>query len=114
MSEDDKKKFETAYSAAYLPCKEIMAEMYDEVASGNEIRSVVMHGNRLGEFPIGKIDNTVTWKVGEKVRAARKEDEIPLNPTTAGVYVAMMMSQIDVLKRNGHSYSEIVNESVIE
>ena len=37
-----------------------------------------------------------------------------MNPTTAGVYIAMMMAQIDVLKRNGHSYSEIVNESVIE
>jgi len=52
--------------------------------------------------------------VGEKVRAARIEENIPLNPTTAGVYIAVMMAQIDILKRNGHSFSEIVNESVIE
>jgi ketol-acid reductoisomerase len=110
----DKELFEKAYSAAYLPAKEVLAEMYDEVASGNEIRSVVMHGDRLSEFPIGKIDGTFTWQIGAKVRAARVEENIPLNPTTAGVYVAMMMAQIDVLKRNGHSYSEIVNESVIE
>mmetsp|Transcript_13042 Transcript_13042/g.29154 ORF Transcript_13042/g.29154 Transcript_13042/m.29154 type:complete len:537 (-) Transcript_13042:63-1673(-) len=110
----DKGLFEKAYSAAYLPAKEILAEMYDEVASGNEIKSVVMAGDRLSEFPIGKIDGTYTWQVGEKVRAARVEADIPLNPTTAGIYIAVMMAQIDVLKRNGHSYSEIVNESVIE
>jgi len=114
LSAEDKVLFEKAYSAAYLPAKEIMAEMYDEVASGNEIRSVVMHGDRLSEFPIGKIDATYTWQVGEKVRASRDEEKIPLNPTTAGIYIATMMAQIDVLKRNGHSYSEIVNESVIE
>lgn len=114
LSATDKELFEKAYSAAYMPAKEIMAEMYDEVASGNEILSVVMHGSRLDEFPIGKIDGTYTWKVGEKVRASREEDKIPLNPTTAGIYIAVMMAQIDVLKRNGHSYSEIVNESVIE
>ena len=152
---------------------------------------MVMHGDRLSEFPIGKIDGTFTWQVGAKVRAARVEEvsashslsvlvlllrfplllvlliptrshsrshclclcrsqfklqlrllsslsthrcntpphhsnppslqppitpshrcntlsqKIPLNPTTAGVYVAMMMAQIDVLKRNGHSYSEV-------
>lgn len=114
LNDSDKKLFEKAYSAAYLPAKEILAEIYDEVASGNEITSVVMHGNRLSEFPIGKIDGTYTWQVGEKVRASRVEEKIPLNPTTAGVYIAVMMAQIDVLKRNGHSYSEIVNESVIE
>ena len=58
----DKVLFEKAYSAAYRPALEICAEMYDEVASGNEIKSVVMHGERLGEFPIGKIDGTFTWK----------------------------------------------------
>eukprot|EP00981_Chlorochromonas_danica_P004964 scaffold988_cov165-Ochromonas_danica.AAC.66 len=114
LSGADKEAFEAAYSASYLPAREILEEIYDEVASGNEIRSVILHGRRLKEFPIGKIDNTVTWKVGEKVRAKRVEDKIPLNPTTAGVYIATMMAQIDVLKKHGHSYSEIVNESVIE
>lgn len=88
--------------------------MYDEVASGNEIRSVVMAGTRHSEFPMGKIDNTLTWKVGEAVRAKREESKIPLNPVTAGVYIATMMAQIDVLLKHGHSYSEVVNESVIE
>lgn len=109
-----KEEFEKAYSAAYRPSKEILEEIYDEVASGNEIRSVVLHGKRLKEYPIGKIDGTYTWKVGEKVRATRQEEKIPLNPTTAGIYIAVMMAQIDVLRKYDHSYSEIVNESVIE
>ena len=52
--------------------------------------------------------------MGERVRASRVEENIPLNPTTAGIYIAVMMAQIDVLKKHGHSFSEIVNESVIE
>lgn len=111
---EDKKTFETAYSASYTPAKEILQEIYDEVSSGNEIRTVIMHGDRLDKYPVGKIDGTDTWKVGEQVRAARDEENIPLNPFTAGVYVATMMAQIDVLLEEGHPYSEVVNESVIE
>lgn len=111
---DDKKTFQAAYSASYLPAKEVLQEIYDEVASGNEIRTVIMHGERINKYPVGKIDGTDTWKVGEKVRAARDEDNIPLNPFTAGVYIATMMAQIDVLLEAGHPYSEVVNESVIE
>jgi len=114
MNAADKAKFEQAYSAAYSPAKDVLAEIYDEVRSGNEIRSVIMHGDRFERFPIGKIDGTLTWQVGEKVRAKRVESEIPLNPVTAGIYIATMMAQIDVLRENGHSYTEIVNESVIE
>jgi len=111
---DDKEIFKQAYSASYLPSKEILQEIYDEVSSGNEIRTVIMHGKRIADYPVGKIDGTTTWQVGEKVRAERDEDKIPLNPFTAGVYVATMMAQIDVLLEAGHPYSEVVNESVIE
>jgi ketol-acid reductoisomerase len=109
-----KAEFEKAYSASYHPAFEILLECYQEVSSGNEIRSVVMAGRRLQRYPFGTIDNTEMWSVGEQVRKERKEESIPVNPTTAGVYVATMMAQIDVLKEHGHSYSEIVNESVIE
>lgn len=85
LSAEDKKVFEEAYSASYKPSREILQECYDEVASGNEIRSVILHGARLKDYPIGKIDGTFTWKIGEKVRAERDEDKIPLNPFTAGV-----------------------------
>jgi ketol-acid reductoisomerase len=134
LSGADKAKFEQAYSAAYQPAKDVLAEIYDEVRSGNEIRSVIMHGDRFDRFPIGKIDGTLTWQVGEKVsqplvsnyassarlrftlprppalrftgtffgfdvrwwqvRAKRVESEIPLNPVTAGIYIATMMAQV--------------------
>lgn len=111
---DDRARFEAAYVASYKPAKEILQEIYDDVACGNEIRSVVNATNRYNEFPMGQIDGTEMWQVGEGVRAQRIEDEIPLDPTTAGVYCATMMAQIDVLLEAGHPYSEIVNESVIE
>lgn len=53
-------------------------------------------------------------EVGAKVRAKRVESEIPLNPFTAGVYVATMMATVEVLRDHGHPYSEICNESIIE
>lgn len=53
-------------------------------------------------------------QVGHKVRANRVESEIPLNPFTAGVYVATMMATVEVLREKGHPYSEICNESIIE
>ncbi|MFP4427519.1 MAG: ketol-acid reductoisomerase [Spirochaetaceae bacterium] len=114
LNDEEKRIFETAYSATYRPSLEIITEIYDEVASTNEIRSVVMATERLKEFPFDTIDDTRMWQVGKNVRAKRVEEQIPLDPFTAGVYIACMMAQIDVLTKNGHCYSEIVNESVIE
>ncbi|MEX2442294.1 MAG: ketol-acid reductoisomerase [Alkalispirochaeta sp.] len=114
LTGDDKKTFEVAYSAAYRPAREILQEIYDEVASGNEIRSVILAGERMKEYPFDTIDNTPMWQVGKEVRAARQPDKTPLNAFTAGVYIATMIAQVDVLLAGGHVYSEIVNESVIE
>lgn len=111
---DGRREFEEAYAASYPAAHEVLAEIYDEVSSGNEIRSVVMAGDRLKKTAMGKIDGTETWKTGEHVRAKRVEDEIPLHPFTAGVYIATMMAQIDILLEHGHPYSEVANESVIE
>ncbi|KAL5571014.1 hypothetical protein UlMin_020611 [Ulmus minor] len=121
LSEEGKKEFEAAYSASYYPCMDILYECYQDVASGSEIRSVVLAGRRFYEkdglpaFPMGKIDQTRMWKVGERVRSTRPAGDLgPLYPFTAGVFVALMMAQIEILRKKGHSYSEIINESVIE
>nr|GMD85926.1 ketol-acid reductoisomerase, chloroplastic [Ipomoea batatas] len=121
LNEDGKKAFEAAYSASYYPCMDILYECYEDVAAGSEIRSVVLAGRRFYEkeglpaFPMGKIDQTRMWKVGQRVRSVRPAGDLgPLYPFTAGVYVALMMAQIEVLRKKGHSYSEIINESVIE
>ncbi|THG01503.1 hypothetical protein TEA_022294 [Camellia sinensis var. sinensis] len=121
LSEDGKREFEAAYSASYYPSMDILYECYEDVASCSEIRSVVLAGRRFYEkdglpaFPMGKIDQTRMWKVGERVRPARPAGDLgPLCSFTAGVYVALMMAQIEVLRKKGHSYFEIINESVIE
>eukprot|EP00850_Spirogloea_muscicola_P006625 SM000031S11634 [mRNA] locus=s31:832740:846815:- [translate_table: standard] len=121
LSEEAKKEFEAAYCASYKPAMDVLYECYEDVACGNEIRSVILAGRRFSEkeglpaFPMGKIDGTTMWKVGEHVRAAREEGSMgPLHPFTAGVYTATMMAQIEVLRQKGHSYSEICNETVIE
>ena len=107
----DKKEFMKAYSASYMPCKDILYECYEEVQSTNEIKSVRHGVRRFDTFPMGKVGTSAMWKVGEKVRDARVEEDIPVNSFTAGVYCACMMAQIDTLREKGHSFSEVCNES---
>jgi ketol-acid reductoisomerase len=114
FDEQERTEFMKAYSAAYHPAMEILMEIYDDVANGDEIRSVVEAAKRHKRYPMGKIDGTEMWRVGETVRANRNPDAIPLHPVTAGVYIATMMAQIDLLKEHGHPYTEIANESIIE
>jgi ketol-acid reductoisomerase len=114
LDEKGQDLFRRAYSAAYGPAHEILMEIYYEVASGQEIASVISANERFKRYPMGKIDGTEMWQVGEKVRAGRDPEKIPLNPVTAGVYIATMMAQVDLLEEMGHPYSEIANESIIE
>jgi len=114
LSAADKKQFEIAYSAAYHPLMEVIMECYEDVATGREIASVIDHSARFSRYPMGKIDGTHTWKVGEEVRAKRDAAVVPVDPTTAGVYLACMVAQSDLLFERGHCYSEVANESIIE
>jgi ketol-acid reductoisomerase len=114
LSEAERADFERAYAATYAATKPLMVEIYDEVASGNELRSVVLAGQRLREFPIPKIDGSRMWEVGAAVRKQRSRMSAETHAFTAGVFLAAMMAQIDVFIERGHPYSEIANESVIE
>lgn len=114
LDNTEKAAFRKAYNATYHPCREILEEIYDDVASGNEVRSVIQATRRHGTYPMGKIDSTDMWAVGETVRVDTQRNYAPLNPDTAGVYIACMMAQVDLLQDRGHPYSEIVNESIIE
>jgi ketol-acid reductoisomerase len=114
LSDADKQAFRRTYSLAYHPAFEILLEIYDEVSSGNEIRSVIMAMNRHKRYPMGKVDATEMWKVGEGVRTRRGSFSTPIHPVTAGLYLATMMAQVDLLREKGHPYSEIANESIIE
>ena len=114
FNDADKKIFEEAYAATLHPAMDICYEIYEDVACGNEIKSVVAAVERFDKFPMGKIDQTHMWKVGKEVRAKRVESDIPINPFTAGVYIAVMMATVQTLSDKGHPYSEICNESIIE
>jgi ketol-acid reductoisomerase len=111
---DAKRTFEEAYSASYRASMPILLEIYDEVSSGNEIRSVVQAGKRLERFPMSEIGTTRMWKVGQAVRDRREESTVEIDPTAAGTVCGTMLAQIDVLLERGHAWSEIANESVIE
>jgi len=111
LDERGRQLFKKAYCACYGPAAEILTEIYDEVESGNEIRSVVGAAHRLSRFPMSEIAGTEMWQVGRSLRSNRQSE---IDPLTAGVYVATMMAQVDILREKGHPYSEIVNESIIE
>ncbi|WP_286248546.1 ketol-acid reductoisomerase [Streptomyces graminofaciens] len=106
--------FDRVYTATYTPAREIVAEIYDEVADGTELRSVILAERRLGARPMSEIGGSPMWSAGDRVRARRGERELPVDPFTAGVFVATMTAQIDEFAERGHPWSEIVNESVIE
>ncbi len=63
LDEEAKKVFTKAYCASFQPCLDICQEIYDDVASGNEIKSVVQAVSRFDNFPMGKIDQTHMWQV---------------------------------------------------
>ena len=114
LSPGERADFERAYASTYHTTKPLMVEIYDEVESGNELRSVVLAGHRLREHPIPKIDGSRMWNVGAEVRKQRGRIGSEVHAFTAGVFLGAMMAQVDVLIERGHPYSEIANESVIE
>ncbi len=106
--------FDRAYTATYAPARELVAEIYDEVADGTELRSVVLAERRLARRPMSGIGGAPMWAVAPRVHARRGERPLPVEPFTAGVFVATTIAQIDEFADRGHPWSEIVNESVIE
>ncbi len=108
-------RFELAYALAYGPLRAILAEIYDEVALGNEIRSVIAAHGRLDAHPLSNVEGSAMWQVAARVRAERA-DEAPaaIDATSAGIYCAGMLAQVDELIEHGHPCSEVVNESIIE
>ncbi|HEY8840213.1 MAG TPA: ketol-acid reductoisomerase, partial [Candidatus Dormibacteraeota bacterium] len=106
--------FRRSYDATYSSFKGVMAEIYDEVISGNEIKSVVMAANRFGQYPMTTIDRSPMWAAGAHVRSRRAQNKTDIDGFTAGTFAGAMMAQVDILVEHGHPYSEIANESIIE
>jgi ketol-acid reductoisomerase len=124
----DEDLFDRAYSAAYRPARDLVAEIYDEVADGTELRSVILAEQRLASRPMTEIGGSPMWSHSAEVHArrgtpdqaawyARCDDGAAfagVDPLTAGLFVATMTAQVDEFAERGHAWSEIVNESVIE
>jgi ketol-acid reductoisomerase len=124
--------FAQAYNAAYPVLEQLIGKIYTDVSSGSEILEVVRDNQH--NTPMTRVDGTDMWRVGERVRQRREPDrvtvidkdgktatqitatapEIAIDPTVAGIYVAGMMAQVNVLRAHGHHWSEVVNESIIE
>ncbi len=90
----------------------IVTEIYNEVKSGREIGSVIDQTNAIERFGWTKVDGTQMWRTGETARKGNVE--VPLDARTSGSYIGMMLAQVEVLRENGHCWSEIVNETIIE
>jgi ketol-acid reductoisomerase len=105
--------FDRAYAAAYSPARDLVAEIYDEVDAGTELRSVILAERRLAARPMAPIAGSPMWTHSQAVHERRGEN-LPVDPFTAGTFIATMMAQVDEFVSRGHPWSEIVNESIIE
>jgi len=114
LDTNGRRDFRRAYDATYASFKGLMAEIYDEVTSGNEIKSVVMAANRFGQYPMTTIDRSPMWSAGADVRRHRDQIKTDVDGFTAGTFAGAMMAQVDILVEHGHPYSEVANESIIE
>jgi ketol-acid reductoisomerase len=114
LDANGRREFRRSYDATYAAFKGVMAELYDEVLSGNEIRSVVMAAKRFREYPMTNVEGSPMWTTGAAVRRQRGRGKTELDGFTAGTFCGAMMAQIDILVEHGHPYSEIANESIIE
>lgn len=114
FSEADRVTFDRTYSACYPVATEVITEIYDEVDAGTELRSVILAGRRLERTPMSEINRSPMWAVAERIRDGRSGRTVPIDPYTAGVFVATMIAQVDLFAAKGHAWSEIINESIIE
>lgn len=114
-SDQERDEFAAAYNAAYPVLKHLMAKLYNDVSTGREIQEV-FDDYTLGS-PKPQVDGGSMWRDGEKVREsmnAERRKLVSIEPAVAGMYVAGMMAQVDILRARGHHWSEVVNESIIE
>jgi ketol-acid reductoisomerase len=92
----------------------VLAEIYDEVDSGRELAGVIDAAERLTQHPMHEVAGTRMWEVGAAVRETRSARSTRIDPFAAGVFAATMTAQVDLLRKKGHPWSEVANESIIE
>ena len=110
LSGRNKDFFNTYYSKSYAISKLLYEEIYDEVKSGNEIRSVILNSKKH----ISNISGSAMWEENKYLKKDTSLLDSSTKTLVSAIYIGSMMAQVDILSSKGHSYSEIVNESIIE
>ena len=113
LSGEEQDRFFRTLQLGYEAAMPIVEQIYNEVLSGREVAGVVDQSNALKKHPWTRVDGTKMWRTGQEVRK-NTNIEVPLEPATAGAYLAIMLAQVDVLRANGHPWSEVINETIIE
>jgi ketol-acid reductoisomerase len=116
-SEGAQARFARAYSATYPVLKYLIAKLYNDVSSTGAREIQEVFDDYQSGSPKPQVDGGQMWRDGESVRARLSNNDrkyMAIDPDVAGIYVGGMMAQVDVLRENGHHWSEVVNESIIE
>lgn len=110
------KPFFDGYSRAYEAFGPVMADIYESVASGDEVLDVVRNTAALKKHPMESIEGDPMWQVGGWVREGDSYilENCPEVAFAAGAYIGGIMVQFELLQKRGHCVSEIINESLIE
>src|SRR5207253_9535259 len=111
---DGRRDFHRAYDATCGTFKGLMAEIYDEVQTGNEIRSVVMAAGRFRDYPMTNVEGSPMWTTGAGVRKQRGRAKAEIDGFTAGTFCGAVVAQGDFLVEHGHPDSESADQAAIE
>lgn len=110
-NEIDKHQFRIGYDLSYKGSYKIISELYNDVENGSEIKSVLFNNKLPNDSNIYKISHSHIWKQNKNTEYLK---HIEIKGLVAGIYIGCMIALCDVLEKNKHNYSEIVNESIIE
>src|SRR5262249_37625540 len=112
LAGDQDSAFYHNLNATYTAAKPILIEIYNEVASGREIGSVIDATNRIATYPMSKVDGAVMWRTGETAR--RGNVEVAVETATPRIFFRVMMGQIDVLKQKGPCWGENFHQNLTQ
>lgn len=104
---------EKAYNIGYTAGKPVLEAIYSSVCDGREISEVITQTQELKNHPLSSVETSPMWQVGKSLYKQKTEIN-EQSAFTLGLYMGIMIAQIDLLRAKWHNTSEIVNESLIE
>lgn len=116
LTPSQKVQFDRAYAIGYPVCDKIHGDIYQSVASLDEIKDVIVATQRLKKEKMKSVEATGDmWRYAEQGKWYGQK--VPMSDDlafTAGIYIGAMMAQLHTLIHHGHPVSETINESLIE